>query len=357
MLPQRAKPRPEMVTLGALGDSMCAAKTQLDVPQAISRIVTCVFFVGFAALASFAQTQSTQATHHPAHTASSTAVQNTAISQQPPQMKGIWEPMNYPDDIEFESVYFANDKVGWIAGKGSGGFILHTSDGGAHWNFQMGDPHSSDPELNSLRFLDATHGWAYQAGGQLVRTTDGNTWETVGPFPSFPQQFQFVSPLTGFGSNGDFRGSSIYSTQDGGRSWRKMYDCATTIQVNGLVRNTGCYLNDMYFPSTRVGYAVGGDFGGTWAAIAKTSDGGKTWRVIFASTEVAGGHDVFFTDENNGVVRLGDKRVLITADGGQTWRGATGIATGGFKFADPEVGWACILQYGPNCSVTVDGGK
>jgi hypothetical protein len=91
--------------------------------------------------------------------------------------------------------------------------------------------------------------------------------------------------------------------------------------------------------------------------IAKTSDGGATWKVIFASTNVDTASAAFFTDENNGVVRLHDKRVLMTADGGQSWRGATGSAEASIKFADPEVGWSCIEQYGPSCSITVDGGK
>ena len=113
----------------------------------------------------------------------------------------------------------------------------------------------------------------------------------------------------------------------------------------------------MFFASTKVGYAVGGGFDGTWGAVAKTVDGGTTWKVVFASTDVAEATSVFFTDENNGVIRLHDRRVLITADGGQTWRGATGTAEATIKFADPQVGWSCIEQYGPSCSITLDGGK
>ena len=68
-------------------------------------------------------------------------------------------------------------------------------------------------------------------------------------------------------------------------------------------------------------------------------------------------HPVFFTDTNNGIVRLHDKRVLITADGGQSWRRATGAAEATIKFADPQVGWSCSEQTVPGCSYTVDGGK
>jgi len=315
----------------------------------LSRIAFCL---GFLAITTSAQTP---ASNRPKSSVPNRASSATAAA--PPKFKAIFEPANYPDDIKFNDVFFANDKIGWISGKGSGGFILHTADGGASWDVQIGDPHSNNPELMGLHFLDATHGWAYQAGGQLLRTTDGKAWETVGPFAAVPTQFRFVSVRDGFFISGDYTGSSVYATRDGGRSWKKTYSCATTLQVDGLTRNTSCYLSDLFFASPKVGYAVGGAFDGTWGAIAKTSDGGATWKVVFASTDIAAMNSAFFTDENNGVVRLHDHRVLITADGGQTWRGATGAAEFVMKFADPEVGWSCIEEYGPSCSITTDGGK
>jgi hypothetical protein len=315
-------------------------------PLGLRRIAMCLSLLALALCAqmpapdrAFAQTRTAQA------------------AAATPKFKAIFEPMNYPDDITFNDVFFANDRVGWISGKGPGGFILHTADGGANWDVQIGDPHSNNPELMGLHFLDATHGWAYQSGGQLLRTIDGKTWETVGPFGNVPTQFRFVSVRDGYFISGDYAGSSLFATHDGGRSWKKMYSCATTLQVNGLTRNTSCYLTDLFFASTKVGYAVGGGFDGTWGAVAKTVDGGTTWKVVFASTDVAEATSVFFTDENNGVIRLHDRRVLITADGGQTWRGATGTAEATIKFADPQVGWSCIEQYGPSCSITLDGGK
>jgi len=285
-------------------------------------------------------------------------VPNRAATSPPAAKKAIWEPINYPNDVLLADVYFVNDKLGWIAGKGPGGFIFHTSDGGEHWDVQMGDPHSNNPEVNMLRFLDATHGWAVQ-GEQLVRTTDGTTWETVGPFvPHTPlAQYRFISPQDGFELAGYYSGSTIFATRDGGRNWKPVYKCATTLQVNGLTRNTTCFLRDVYFASPTVGYAVGGGFNDKWAVVAKTVDGGATWKVIFASTDVDTASAVVFTDENNGLVRLHDGRVLITADGGQSWRGATGTAEAVLKFADPQVGWSCALQAAPSCSFTVDGGK
>jgi photosystem II stability/assembly factor-like uncharacterized protein len=281
-----------------------------------------------------------------------------ASTSSPSQVKAIWEPMNYPDDVTLEDVFFVNQQVGWVAGKGTGGFIMHTSDGGKNWEIQVGDPHSNDANITDMHFLDAVHGWAVQ-GDQLIRTTDGKTWQTIGPFaPNNPlAEYRFISLQDGFEAAGYFSGSTIFATHDGGRSWKSVYQCQTTLQVNGLVRNTACFFHDLAFPSAQVGYAVGGAFDGSWAAIAKTTDGGASWKVIFATTDMAAVSTAFFTDENNGVIRLQDKRVFITSDGGQSWQGATGSAEATIKFADPTVGWSCVLQYGPACSYTLDGGK
>jgi hypothetical protein len=59
---------------------------------------------GFLALTASAQSQ-TPPVHHPARTISTAAVPSTAAASQ---MKGVWEPMNYPDDITMQSVFFAN---------------------------------------------------------------------------------------------------------------------------------------------------------------------------------------------------------------------------------------------------------
>lgn len=314
-----------------------------------------VLCMGFAALTCYAQTTATTTTHRAVHAATpapGTAAQTAAAAA--PQYKGIWEPMNYPDDITFNSVFFVSDKVGWIAGKGSGGFIMHTADGAQHWDMQIGDPHSTNPGISSLQFIDATHGWAYQEGNQLLRTTDGRTWQPIGSFPSGPTAFRFISAQDGFALIGDFRGSTIFVTHDAGRTWKQAYQAAATMQFSGLTSNVSPYLEDIYFPSPKVGYAVGNGYNDSWSVFYKTSDGGKTWKVIFASTQVGRAAAVFFTDENNGVVSMGNGPVVITADGGQTWRAAQGTAAPVLQFADPEVGWSCGRDF---CDVTTDGGK
>lgn len=279
----------------------------------------------------------------------------TAASSAPePKYKGIWEPVNYPDDVQLKDVYFVNDKVGWVAGKGQGGIILHTADGGEHWDIQLGDPNSNEESFDDLRFLDQTHGWAVQRGGKLVRTADGKNWEEAGSLPGQMKDYQFLTPRNGVETGGFFNDSRINVTADGGRSWKPVFQCATTLRVEGLTKHVGCYVEDLHFPSLRVGYGVGGGFNGGYAVIAKTEDGGASWKVIFASTDMETAEAVFFTDEKNGVIRLKDRKIFLTADGGQSWRGVPASANGLIKFGDPEAGGSCRER---SCSFTTDGGQ
>ncbi len=281
------------------------------------------------------------------------AQRSLAASSAPAQkFKGIFEPMNYPDDVTVDSAYFANDQVGWVSGRGAGGMLLHTVDGGKHWNLQLGDPKSSEAEIKDLHFLDATHGWARQ-GGNFLRTSDGTNWQVVGTYPGDFGRYTFISPNDGFESFGPYTGSTIAATHDGGRSWKNVFQCETSLQVNGLTRNVGCMINDLNFPTPRIGYGVGGSFNDGFTLVAKTEDGGATWRVIFASTELAPATGVVFQDENHGVVRLKGGSAIFSADGGRTWQGATGTLPGNPRFADPRVGLSC---YSYTCSFTVDGG-
>src|SRR5438128_1978677 len=65
-----------------------------------------------------------------------------AVPAQTPQSKGIWEPVNYGEDVELNDVYFVTPDEGWVSGGVGlgGGVLLHTADGGEHWEVVLGDP-------------------------------------------------------------------------------------------------------------------------------------------------------------------------------------------------------------------------
>jgi photosystem II stability/assembly factor-like uncharacterized protein len=298
---------------------------------------------------------SASAQRHKTRAAASTGA--TASTSREPTFKGLWESVSYPADIEFTDVYFVTPDIGWATGfsrtaAGEGGVILHTKDGGASWQVQLGDPESATRGFRAMQFIDATHGWVAQYGGKLLRTTDGASWETVGDW-SYGQPYRFISSKVGFG----LHGKTIERTTDGGGSWQPVFECQAKIQVNGLTQSTECNLEALHFPSPRVGYAVTADLPNKASAIVKTEDGGSTWRVMSFIPDVSA-HDgaIHFMDETNGIVRTYSK-IFLTSDGGQTWRGAPATVPGGspaIRFADPEVGW--IIE-GQLFTYTTDGGK
>ncbi|MGA8051484.1 MAG: YCF48-related protein, partial [Burkholderiales bacterium] len=284
--------------------------------------------------------------------------QAQSSAPSPSRYKAIWEPVNYAGDFDLYSVFFATGKVGWVGGAGhynKGGVILYTTDGGEHWQIQLGDPGSNEPPFEHLYFLDAQHGWAVQSGSKLLRTSDGKNWEDAGAFPKFNPlaRYAFTSPQRGIELAGYANKYKIFLTQDGGRSWKERFECVTQLQVQGLTKRLGCSLFDLSFPSERVGYAVGGGYNGGFSVVAKTEDGGASWRMIFATTDLDTGEAVFFTDEAHGIIRLRDRKLIATDDGGQTWRGIPSSALGRIRFADPSVGWSCAPR---SCAVTTDGG-
>jgi photosystem II stability/assembly factor-like uncharacterized protein len=100
------------------------------------------------------------------------------------QYKGIFEPVNYGQDINLTDVFFVSLDVGWVSGEH--GTLLKTTDGGASWKAQIGgDPSGNEKPIGQLRFLDSRHGWAVTGDSpqRLLRTMDGENWEQIGQQP------------------------------------------------------------------------------------------------------------------------------------------------------------------------------
>ncbi len=300
----------------------------------------------------------------------------TPTTAAKPAYKGVFEPVNYNQDLKLTDVYFASAEEGWVSG--DHGTILHTSDGGKTWQAQLGgDPQSQERPIDHLRFEDARHGWALQpAGGgvKLLRTTDGENWEQAGtpPLQFGLIEYQFVSPSVGLLLDANANGSRIYRTTDGGRTWKETFPpdaCRFNAEVQGLPHQVGCALITLAVASPTEAYAVGF----VWADLpdvfveAKTQDGGVTWglAVMHGPSNVFDYYGrqwqrLFFSDPQNGLLATASERLYATSDGGTSWHGVAGAAGPQIRFADPEVGWAFgdlgnrpdyVLRY------TTDGGK
>jgi photosystem II stability/assembly factor-like uncharacterized protein len=126
-----------------------------------------------------------------------------------------WAAVPVDEPGELTSVWFVDEKHGWVAG--NGGVILFSEDGGASWKRQN---RSSAVQLRSVFMRDAKHGWAVGSRGTVLYTEDGANWASIGatPLRSNFLGVRFVSPTLGWAV--DDRGSIFVST-DGGKKWER----------------------------------------------------------------------------------------------------------------------------------------
>lgn len=284
----------------------------------------------------------------------------TATAQAPAaaaaKFKGVWEPVNYSEDISLTDVFFVTPETGYVAG--AAGTILKTTDSGASWTALLGgDPQSQENAIQQLWFINPTTGWATQvtsSQAHLFRTTDGESWGRIGVIDEHYEDFAFSTESDGVYVDDE----SIYRTQDSGKSWRKVHECATRAEIGGLMRQIQCQLTKINFASPSVAYALGRTVGGINAAVVlKSQDAGASWSVVtLLENENGWEGGLFFIDESTGYLATKDAKASYrTTDGGATWTGmpATAIPRQ-IAFADPGVGWA--LRYN-RLSYTTDGGK
>ena len=255
-----------------------------------------------------AQTKKAQAPKSPAATSSKAG--------EKPKFKAIWEPVNFKKDIELTDVAFVSALEGWVVGAKS--TILHTKDGGKNWEVQMGgDADSADKVIDTVLFLDPTHGWGRGLSEKLLRTTDGSTWQDVGKVSGHFLGMNFVAPDTGF----VVHSQEILRTDDGGTTWKPIFQCAMDLQVNGLARKVPCSFKDLAFVGQN-GYGVGAILKSGF--VARTKDGGNSWSVSNPAQMEGAAMQVYFWEANTGLTTLYGGKTLLTTDGGETW---TGIVT------------------------------
>ncbi len=84
------------------------------------------------------------------------------------------------------SIYFINDKIGWIAGKE--GVVLNTMDGGDKWRLQTSCTYN---RLNGVHFASSRIGWIVGESGTIIKTING------GP-TSIEDKQNFTSPTQKF---------------------------------------------------------------------------------------------------------------------------------------------------------------
>jgi photosystem II stability/assembly factor-like uncharacterized protein len=215
-----------------------------------------------------------------------------------------WQIMPTPTAYILYDISFPGNQnlVGYAVGSSStyngNGVILKTTNGGDSWT-QLNA--STIPGLEACYFFDENTGFIGGWQNYFAKTTDGGlTWtpSTIAPTIWYVQEIDFYDNLHGMVC---CAGAENYRTSDGGLTWTQMTGLSVGVE-------------DLDYVSSSLIYAVGGD-----EKIAKSTDGGANWSIIYTGNFQSPFLGVDFLNPNYGVVGGEDGKVMITNDGGSTW--------------------------------------
>jgi photosystem II stability/assembly factor-like uncharacterized protein/DNA-binding beta-propeller fold protein YncE len=243
-----------------------------------------------------------------------------------------------------------------FAGNAAAG-IFKSADGGRTWT-EMAFP-AREPVLGAARLALADNGTLFAAIGTVVERSDdgGQTWTHL---PGLPMGFEIttlaVSPRFSQDGvvllGGNYSNNRIVRSADGGRTWRAVFDGDS---VEGASDVVGLAFS-FDFARDRTVYAWLQD-----AGLLRSTDAGLTWSLVTRDKE----HYVqvlLAAPFPAGQLILGalEGRVLISRDGGQTWRDVGGNVPDARMWSSAlALGLQDTLYLGTDVGVyrTEDGGQ
>ncbi|MCZ6677461.1 MAG: YCF48-related protein [Candidatus Poribacteria bacterium] len=209
--------------------------------------------------------------------------------------------------------FFLNEETGWAVGSSDGSLILHTADGGKNWRIQYAN--QRDKAAYNLYVRNCHELWvtgetyidnhSRLSGGFVLHTTDGGeSWKRQ-ELADAVRSIHFITPEKGFlvGLH-----NVLLQTTDGGQTW--IYQ-----------QERGYRLTAVTFRPSGKGWMVANSdqhpkFATGMTQILQTPDAGRTWAVI-SEFPTSASQGVFFHNNQRGLA-VGWE-INKTEDGGNTW--------------------------------------
>ncbi len=256
--------------------------------------------------------------------------------------------------LDFRDVHAADAGTAWLmsAGEGPQSRLYRTADGGRSWTLQHTVP-GPQGFLDGMAFRGTTRGIAYSDPVEhaflVLATEDGMRWSRVPP-ASLPAPLAgeagFAGSGTGiavrgdrvwFGTGGGAR-ARVFRSEDGGRSW----EAAVTPLAAG---SAGAGIFSLTFWNDRDGVAVGGDYtkpGEAAGNVARTEDGGRTWRPVRGAPPRGYRSGVAFVPGTDPLllVAVGISGSDYSVDGGESWTPIDTVEFNAVAAAGPDAVWA-----------------
>lgn len=280
-----------------------------------------------------------------------------------------WQLKKSPTGDALRDVYFTDAETGWLVcerniyllteADEARSYLLHTTDGGEHWQRVEAAGADVDARLVRVVFADRERGFVFGELGALYATGDGGrTWARRRlPTRRLLLGATFLDAEQGWIVGA---GATLLQTSDGGATWREGRLDSVTAGAVPLPASSSAAtaraaaaapprLNAVSFVDGRAGWAVGAA-----GAIVATTDGGRVWRALSSPTEMDL-YDVKFFDRKEGWTVGTGGTILHTTDGGATWRVEMTPTTHPLErlcFTNRAHGWAVgfggtIMAYAP----------
>jgi photosystem II stability/assembly factor-like uncharacterized protein len=201
----------------------------------------------------------------------------------------VWT-RQYAGTAALRQVDFTDAAHGWAVGQST---LMRTADGGATWT-TLPEPRLSGHcvAVSAVHFVSPALGYAIaasaagaaNAGGQLLRTTDGGvTWAAVPGAPASAQAVCFGGPRDGYvGSPG-----RIWRTTDGGTTWSPAFTEPPASSGQSTGQQAAGDTPEIECAGPSAAWVM---FLGTGAAmlhapyLAYATSDGRTWHGVFEET-------------------------------------------------------------------------